>query len=510
MPPVVIGIAAGVAASVGASVAIGTAIAIGAAAMSVSALLMQKKPSMDAGTNPSDRKQVIRSAAAPMAAVVGTSQISGVLTFAEENKSNDELNLVVALSGHTEAAGTPAIQSVNKVLMDDEEIPLGDSHGGKVYTRVYDGSQTKISDLGSELTSLPSWQNDMIGKGICFAHIRCRFDQELFPNGLPNFVFELDQSGAVSLSSDAVLNYLQKNFGAQQDEIDFSSFDAARPVCSETVSNGDGGTEERYTCNGAYNYDETHKSILDKMLVTCAGQLTYINGKFGLRIGAYNGPADFILTEDDIIGDVSVKPQPDRRSLINTCKGKHVWPDAKFQEVDFPHVQSESMLSEDGEELDKDLNLEFCHSPYQCQRLAANDIARARLPVITVPCNLRAFECYLGRNIQLHMPSIGYDHKECVVEGWELNPEKGVTLTLREDSPKIWTDIVGKVPVLPPDITLPNPKQVASVTAIELAELEVDGVWEARITWSHPHPASIYKYKVVFGKQSGNNLDREI
>lgn len=521
MPPAIAVAAVAAAGAVAVGVSLTTALVIASVAMAAASLLTEPKMP-GSGTSPSDRKQVIRSPASPMVGVVGTAQLGGVLTFAEEVKASDELNLVITIAGHTQPEGTPVIKNVNTVFMDDREIPQGSSHDDKIFIRVYDGSQKTIDDLGSELTSLSSWRNDMVGKGICFAHIRLRYDPELFPSGVPNFVFEVDTLGTTeppegeevddidpepipSLTSDTILHYLQNHFGAQADEIDFPSFDIAKPICAETVSNGDGGSEPRYTCNGAFNFDEPHKQVIDKMRVTAAGKLTYLYGQFGLQVGAYNGPADFVLTEDDIIGDVTVKPQPDRRSLINTCKGKHVWPDGKFQEVDFPQVYSDDMLQDDGEELVKDLNLEFCHSPYQCQRLAANDIARARLPVISVPCNWRAFECHLGRNIQLHMPSIGFDYKECVVEGWELDPERGVTLTLREDSPEVWTDIVGKVPVLPPDIDLPDPTTVAPVNNIQLTELEADGVWEARITWEHPSPASIYQYRVLLEKEVGSD-----
>ncbi|ELU16556.1 hypothetical protein CAPTEDRAFT_203750 [Capitella teleta] len=713
MPPAIaaVGAAFASAAAAVAAFSVTTWVAIAGVAMAGVALL--NKPKMPgSGTSPSDRKQVIRSPASSMVGVIGKSQLGGVLTFAEERKSSseegdDELNLIITIAGHTQAAGTPVIKSVNKVFMDDREVPLGSSHSGKVFIRVYDGSQQKIDDIGTELTGLPSWRNDMIGKGICFAHVRLRFDQELFPSGVPNFVFEVDsvndgtngwtvdfsksnhittpkwypavqvgmvyqlrpftlsfdaifntvdgvqRSGSIvndsrlwmgvtngkfscgagkfetvteavvtaneihkfrlsydgafnfylndklvasdtgsiqpqvyvfealiigalnsngsighringrfsnivyswdedsrlyknlassanqpdskvivdsysarhgtlvttdiqsayikfiddkpvvnpSLSSDATLTYLQQHFGAKEDEIDFESFDITRPICAEMVATGDGKEEPRYTANGAFNFDEPHKQVIDKIRVTAAGKLTYLYGKFGFQVGAYNGPADFVLTEDDIIGDVSVKPQPDRRSLINTCKGKHVWPEGKFQEVDFPQVYSETMLADDGEELTKDLDLEFCHSPYQCQRLAANDIARARLPVITVPCNWRAFECHLGRNIKLHMPSIGFDHKECVVEGWELDPERGVTLTLREDSPTVWTDIIGKVPILPPDVNLPDPTKVAPVTNIQMNELEVDNIWEVRVSWQHANPSSIYEYQVLIEKE---------
>ncbi|MET4710713.1 hypothetical protein [Endozoicomonas lisbonensis] len=52
----------------------------------------------------------------------------------------------------------------------------------------------------------------------------------------------------------------------------------------------------------------------------------------------------------------------------------------------------------------------------------------------------------------------------------------------------------------PPDVNLPSPKECRPVSNIVLAELEVDGVWESRITWDHPHSASVYKYRVVLEK----------
>ena len=527
MPPVVavVGGLLSAGAAVVAGLSATTWLAVASVALAGASVLMAKKVPTSAGTNPGDRKQVIRSAASSMVGIMGTVQISGVLTFAEDRKNSDpdsgegdELHLVIAIAGTTRPEGTPVIKNVNKVLMDDKEIPLGESHSGNVYVKVYDGSQTTIDDLETGLTSLNSWRNDMIGKGICFAHVRLRFDPELFPSGIPNFVFELDTLGKTeppeneepqqipSLTSDTVLLYLQHHFGAEDDEIDFESFEIARPICAEMVETGDGGEEHRYTANGAFNFDEPHKQIIDKLRLTAAGNLTYMFGKFGFQVGVYNGPPDFTLNEDDIINDVSVKPQPDRRSLVNTAKGVHVWPENKFQEVDFPEIQSAAMLADDGEELGKDLDFEFCHSPYQCQRLAANDLARARLPVITVPCNWRAFECHLGRNIYLNLPSIGFSNKECVVDGWEFDPEKGVTLTLREDSPNVWTDIVGRVPVLPPDVALPDPSLVAPVTNIQMVEVEVDNVWEARITWQHPSPGSIYEYEVLLEKQL--NIDQ--
>ena len=457
------------------------------------------------GTSPGDRKQVIRSAAAAMVGIKGVAQIGGVLFFAEDVKSGDYLHLGIAICGHRKPAGVPVITGVNRVFMDDEEVPLGESHDGKLYVHVYDGSQQTIDDIEPELKNLPSWRNDMVGRGICFAHVKMKYDTTLYPSSVPAFVFEVRSiaEDAVSYTSDRVLEYLRDDFGATDDEIDIDSFNQALQICKESVltadtdENGDQVSESRYCANGTYDYNETHKNILGKLIASCGGQLTYMNGTFGLQVGAYNGPADFVLTEDDMVGDVSVQPMPDRRSLINIVKGTYVWPEAKFQEVDFPEVRSEELIARDGEELDTDLDLEFVHSPYQAQRLAQLKLSKARLTTLKVPCNLRGYECFLGRNIKVRLPHVGFDDQECIVEGWEMAHDKGVTLTLRTDSPDLYTDIIGRIPLLPPNINLPNPRECDPVTGFRFSEMEQDNVWQVRLAWDHANPGSIYEYRIT-------------
>ena len=464
---------------------------------------MNKMKKQSEGTASSDRKQMVRASNGPMVGILGRSEISGTIFFAEEVKSDDQLHLCIALCGHLLTEGKPVIAGCHRVMMDDLEVPMGESHDGKVYVRVYDGSQSSIDDIEERLKNCYSWTDDMVGKGICFAHVHLKYDSDLFPSGLPNFKFLLDTEGVdeaderLLLHSSAALEYyLREVFEADDSEINRAMFDQALSICKETVINTGREEEPRYTCNGCWDYNESHKNVIDKITQTCAGSLEYVDGQFGLRAGAYHGPADFTLTTDDIIGDISVQPIPERQELCNIVTGTHVSPGIEYQTVDFPEVRSPEYIEEDGEELNEDFNLEFVHSTYQAQRLASLHMNRSRLSTVTVPCNFRGYECGLGRHIRLDAKELGYDKMEFVVEGWEFSTENGVNLVLRQDYAELWDDYIGKTPIPPPNTSLPNPRECLPVEGLQYSERLVNSVWESRLDWEHRMPGSVREYRI--------------
>ena len=138
MPPVAVAVGVGLIA--GAFTTVGTAILIGLTAGTL-AYSMQVAKEAGAGTAASERKQMVRASNGPMVGILGQSDISGTLFFAEEVKDDSQLHLCLALCGHLLPAGRPVIRQCRRVMMDDVEIPLGESHDGKVYVHVYDGSQ---------------------------------------------------------------------------------------------------------------------------------------------------------------------------------------------------------------------------------------------------------------------------------------------------------------------------------------------------------------------------------
>ena len=498
---------------VAAAVAIGGFLAANAAYIAVAAVVaygvkvgmdVRKLKKQSEGTAASDRKQMVRASNGPMVGIVGSSEISGTIFFAEEIKSDSQLHFCIALCGsHTRNEGKPVIKACRRIMMDDLEVPQEESHGGKVYVKIYDGSQTTIDDIESRLRNCYSWQDDMIGQGICFAHIHLKYDSDLFPSGMPNFKFLLDSEGddeedepILMNSAVALERYLREVFEAGENEINRALFDQSAAICAESVTNTDGNPEPRYTCNGCWDYNESHRNVIDKITQTCAGSLEYVDGQFGLRAGAYHGPPDFTLTTDDIIGDISVQPVPERQDLSNVITGTHVSPDFDYQTVDFPEVRSPEYIEEDGEELNEDFNLEFVHSTYQAQRLASLHMNRSRLSTVTVPCNMRGYECGLGRHIRLDAKALGYDNMEFVVEGWEFSHDKGVSLVLRQDYPELWDDYIGKTPVPPPGTSLPNPRECLPVDNLQYSERQVNNIWESRLDWSHRTPGAIREYRI--------------
>lgn len=74
-------------------------------------------------------------------------------------------------------------------------------------------------------------------------------------------------------------------------EIPTAPLIAAANVCDETVALAAGGTEPRYTCNGTFPLTIRRGEVLQNLLTSCAGRLTYIGGQFVIHPGAWTGPS---------------------------------------------------------------------------------------------------------------------------------------------------------------------------------------------------------------------------
>lgn len=64
---------------------------------------------------------------------------------------------------------------------------------------------------------------------------------------------------------------------------------AAANICDESVTLANGGTEPRYTCNGSFAVSAKRGEILQNMLTSCAGRITFQGGGHVINPGAYTG-----------------------------------------------------------------------------------------------------------------------------------------------------------------------------------------------------------------------------
>jgi hypothetical protein len=456
MPAVAIPIIAGVAAGAGSALVVttATAIAIGTAVASATMMITAKKPSLGDYRSASERSQILRAAASDKTCTYGRVISSGLMSFAAEQAGEQDegewLHIALVLAGHK-------LNRIGNIWLGDD---LVGTFGELVNYELHADRQTCDPFM---LANCADWHSDMIGRGITWLRISCKFDAEKFPAGLPNIKVEKfgkevwdPRDGKWKWSANAalvILDYYRSWLKVPDDEIRLDEFIQAANLCDERVTIPGGGTEARYTINMEFDLGEPRAKVLEAMHMACAGQPTYVGGKHGIIAGAYYGPASDELRAHQLIGDLELLPEPSSSDKINQVVGTFVDP-VSFKKTDFPAVIVPEWVEEDGgHPLIEDLDLRCVTSEYQAQRLA-NIILRQRRNARTLTCsvNLSGWRYRPGQTIKLYVPALGINGVEFRVTDWSFSLNGGVDLTLREDSPLFWADAIGK-PMARPEIT---------------------------------------------------------
>lgn len=456
MPAVAIPIIAGVAAGAGSALVVttATAIAIGTAVASATMMITAKKPNLGDYRSANERSQILRAAASDKSCVYGRVISSGLMSFAAEQAGEQDegewLHIALVLAGHK-------LSRIGDIWLGDDLVA---TYGALVSYELHADRQTCDPFM---LANCADWRSDMIGKGITWLRISCKFDAEKFPAGLPNIKVEKfgkevwdPRDGKWKWSANAalvILDYYRSWLKVPDDEIRLDEFIQAANLCDERVAIPGGGTEARYTINMEFDLSEPRAKVLEAMHMACAGQPTYVGGKHGILAGAYYGPASDELRAHQLIGDLELLPEPSSSDKINQVAGTFVDP-VSFKKTDFPAVIVPEWVEEDGgHPLIEDLDLRCVTSEHQAQRLA-NIILRQRRNARTLTCsvNLSGWRYRPGQTIKVYVPPMGINGVEFRVTDWSFSLNGGVDLTLREDSPLFWADAIGK-PMPRPEIT---------------------------------------------------------
>lgn len=505
MPPAivvaVIAVGASAAGAIGV-ISLTTAFVIATAATVGGALLTKTEtPSLSGNSSQQERKQVLRAAAAAQTLIYGRTVTSGVLFFAEEQAGNQDkgewVHLAIALCGHP-------IDGVETIWLGDDAI--GTFPASNVTYEVHSGRTTPDPFM---LANCPSWKDDMIGRGITWLRVSLKFDQDLFPAGIPNIKVQLrgkrvyDPRDGVTRWSESVplivRDYLSTICDVLPEDLDDNSFIQAANISAELVTTTD-GSEPRYRMAGIIDVSDARSSVLDDMCLACAGEMTYIGGKHGMLVGAYYGPATMNLTADQIISDVDIVPESSYADKINTVTGVFVDPKQGYIDADFPAVRVAQFIEDDGAEYAEDLKLKFVISEFQAQRLAQIKINRKRLGrTLKFKCNMFAYRYRPGYYVKLSIPPIGITAQEFRISTWSLDAKGGVDLTMRQETPAVWLDAIG-TPIDRPDLTDLPTSAVAAPYNLNYQVLEIGEVVQGVLSWSNAGPVA---YNNVFIRQNG-------
>lgn len=422
-----------------------------------SRLFKDKMPSMGY-RDQSERKQMLRSPTAPETIIVGKTVCSGLLFFAEEEKGdqteNERLFMTLAIAAHK-------VDRIGQIWLNDDLIG---TFGDKA-TYEFHNSRTDCDPY--LLKNAPSWKPDMIGDGLAWLRLTLKYDAEKFPYGVPNVKVEVwgkpvydPRTGKTGWSNNGaliILDYYRSYLDVPDSDIDFEAFKAAADLCDEPVTTPEGKTEPRYTINGAYELSEGPSSTLDHMHKCIAAEPTYIAGKHGILMQAYNGPAVLRIEPNQIVDTVNITPDLPLRDATNAIYGTFVDAEQQYIKTDFTPVIVDEWIEEYGLEIKENMDYRFVTSPYQASRLANLYLRKKRAGrKIQLPMNMDGYAYRPGDVALLNLPHIGIQNFECRVAEWKFHPQEGAEILLEEDGPHIYEDIIGKPFIRPPFTVLPT------------------------------------------------------
>lgn len=187
----------------------------------------------------------------------------------------------------------------------------------------------------------------------------------------------------------------------------------------------------RYSCNGLLDTAKSKKNNLDQLLTSCAGNLAYTNGLFQLLGGEYRSP-EFTITQDDIVGPVSISTRPPARSLFNAMKGFYSDRNTNYVFRDYRPYESATYITADGGVKNViDLPLKFTTNPKQAEELSRIAMDRTRMfERVTITCNMSAFRYQVGDTVQLTYPRASITNKVYEIIDYKINVSETVTIDL--------------------------------------------------------------------------------
>ena len=405
-----------------------------------------------------NRSTLIRSPISARQLVYGEVKKSGTLLYASTTSTtstsdNKFLHLVIGLASHE-------LQSIDKVFFNDVAITLSsDIDGsGNVNTGTYNGKariktklgtadQTADSDLVSEDSNITA--NHRF-RGIAYIYVRLEFDADIYPNGIPNIsalvkgkkLLDFRTSNTAYSTNPAlvVFDYLTSSdgMGASASEIDTTSFTSSANDCEDSITLKDSSTQNRYECHGVVSLDKKPIEIIEDILSSCVGTLTYEQGKFVLKVGKARSSVKAI-TEDDLAGEISVRAKPKRQDIYNQVKGVFADEDNNYVATDFPVQENTTFQTNDGETISREIQLNYTTNIAMAERIALILLNQSRQMIsVNMICKPTLINLSVGDVVTLTISKLGFSSKEFLITSYTLNENLTVSLTLQEYSSTVY------------------------------------------------------------------------
>nr|WP_282558975.1 DUF1983 domain-containing protein [Providencia alcalifaciens] len=232
-----------------------------------------------------------------------------------------------------------------------------------------------------------------------------------------------------------------------------------------------------------------------------AAEPTYVAGKHGILMQAYNGPAVLRIEPNQIIDTVNITPELALRDATNAIYGTFVDAEQLYIKTDFEPVIIEEWIDEDGLEIKENMDYRFVTSPYQAARLSNLYLRKKRAGRrVQLRMNMDGYAYRPGEVVLLNLPHIGIQNLEFRVAEWKFHPQEGVDILLEEDGAYIYEDVIGKPFVRPPFTVLPT-GGVAPPLNLAFVPVSIGEIVQGYLSWQSA--AADVRYNTVNIIQDG-------
>lgn len=404
----------------------------------------------------------------PVPVLYGSRRMGGGFALEEVSGGNNEyFHLVVSIC-------EGEIDGFDQVYLDD--VPYTDARfAGLVSLETYVGTDTQAASAAL-VAALPGvWSATDTGSGTAYLYLRLTYSQDAY-HGRPVITADVrgrklyDPRTGLTVWSDnpalAIRDYLTNaryGWGVAGSAIDDAAIIVAANHCDDLVA-VPGGTQKRYTIDGAVDVNATLLDNLKLLLTSCRGMLRFGAGQYKLIIDKAETPSAVIaFTEDNITGEWAIS-KPGRRATFNRVTASFFNRGAQWQ-PDFAPWDSTAYRTQDGELLlEYKINLPFTSNMYRAMQLAGLHGKQSRFGITA---RFSAFQeglrCEVGDVVPITHSTPGWVDKPFRVMQIDIKSDDEVDVVVREYDASAYALDTLAVVTGGPATNLPDPLSVAAL-----------------------------------------------
>ena len=454
--------------------------------------------------------------------VYGTRKVGGNVVFLETSGTDNQYLYMALVLSEGEVADIDAIFiNDNQVtwsgdIADNTQITVGSgdanfySGSSLITCEPHFGSDSQTAS--SLLSTLSSWTSNHRLRGLCYLAIRFEWNQDKF-GSLPTVqavvkgkkVYNPNLDSTVTGGSGShrkddsstweysdnpilqLLDYLRnERFGMgianSYFDSNFADWQTATDVCDANITPYSGASQ--IDLMDSHAVVDTSKKAIDNVKNFIRGARAYLNFSGGIYnvLVETTGSASITLTEDNIIGGISVKSK-NKNSRYNRVIVNFTNPDKNYQSdtAQFPPVDETGLASADqhatmktadgGLLLEGRFDFTMLTSPYQAQEMAEIILRRSRSSLdISLIADATALDLAIGDIVNITHATPSFSAKPFRVQGLNVNSNYTVTMQCSEHQDSFYTFGTQQEVASIPNTTLPNPFVIQPPASVTLSD----------------------------------------